>query len=155
MRMSRRKNLRLKAPPRHEFLRFFPTRRIISVSTDLIKLQLFNSFSDKKARDLFVSQHISTNIAAQLYSMREDRRWTQKDLADKAGMAQSRISLLEDPDYGKYNIETLKRFASTFDVALIVRFVKFSELVHWFADVSPDDLAVYEFDRDSLILEPR
>jgi transcriptional regulator with XRE-family HTH domain len=61
--------------------------------------------------------------------MREDRGWSQSYLAAESGMAQPRICVLEDPSYDKMNISTLKRIAAAFDVALIVRFVPYSELL--------------------------
>jgi len=41
--------------------------------------------------------------------LREKEGWTQKQLAQKAGMSQSRISALEDPNYENYEIGTFKR----------------------------------------------
>jgi hypothetical protein len=46
-------------------------------------------------------------------------------------MNQNAISRLERPDYGKATLTTLRRLAAAMDVALIVRFVPFSELVDW------------------------
>lgn len=80
--------------------------------------------------------------------MRTRREWTQTDLAERTGMAQTRISVLEDPNYENFSIMTLKRLASAFDVALIVRFVPFSELVNWVVSLSPQDLAVRSFEDD-------
>ena len=47
------------------------------------------------------------------------------------GMTQNAISRLESSSYGKSTITTLKRLASAYDVALVVRFVPFSQLVDW------------------------
>ena len=41
------------------------------------------------------------------------------------------ISRLEDPNYGRYSLKTLKRLARAFDVGLLVRFVSFGELGEW------------------------
>ena len=46
-------------------------------------------------------------------------------------MTQNAISRLESLHYGKATLTTLKRLAAAFDVALVVRFVPFSELVDW------------------------
>lgn len=104
----------------------------------------------KKYRDTFAAAHLSTNIAAQIQITRETRGWRQKDLAEKADMSPARISVMENPSYDKFNISTLRRLASAFDVALIVRFVPFSELVDWVATLSPEKLDVPEFARDVL-----
>ena len=54
-------------------------------------------------------------------------------MAAKLGNAklQPMISRYENPDYGKYSVTTLLELARVFDVALVVRFAKFSELVRW------------------------
>ncbi len=41
------------------------------------------------------------------------------------------ISRYENPDYGRYLISTLLDLAAAFDVALVVHFAPFSELVEW------------------------
>ena len=99
-----------------------------------------------------MSAHISTNIAAQITSLRESQPepWTKKKLAEKTGMAAARISVLENPSYDKHSLSTLKRIAKAFDVALIVRFEAFSTLVSWVADLSPEKMAVPRFAMDSL-----
>jgi len=61
--------------------------------------------------------------------MRESKGWTQAQLAKAAGMKQSRISVLENPDYETMNLLTLRRLARAFDVALSIKFVPFSELL--------------------------
>jgi len=63
-------------------------------------------------------------------------------------MAQPRISVIEDPDYEDFSINTLKRLASAFDVALVVKFVTFGELVDWVASLSPEKIAVPSFEEE-------
>lgn len=62
-------------------------------------------------------------------------------------MAQGTISRLENPDYGKYTLTTLKRLAAAFDVALVVRFAPFGELLTWADELSPEALAVPAYDQ--------
>ena len=123
------------------------------VNISSIRAQLFKKLEDKEYRDAFMSSHLATNIAAQISSTREHRGWKQDELAERAGMAQSRISLIEDPSYDTFTLKTLKRLASAFDVALIVRFVSYSELVDWVVGLSPSDLTVSDFSSDSLSAE--
>jgi transcriptional regulator with XRE-family HTH domain len=104
----------------------------------------------KEYREEFVSSRLSMNIPAQIRAMREDRGWTQKQLADAAGMAQARISLMEDPSYDKYTLSTLKRLAAAFDVALLVEYVRFSDLVRRTCDYSPEGLAPPSYADDRL-----
>ncbi|UDL91700.1 helix-turn-helix domain-containing protein [Mesorhizobium sp. PAMC28654] len=110
--------------------------------------KLWGKFQSKIFRDSFVDSHASTTVAAQIFTMREDREWTQSDLAAATGMAQSRISLLEDPSYDRMNIGTLKRIATAFDVGLLVSFVPFSEVLRHAADDSDDRFSVRPFSQD-------
>lgn len=95
-------------------------------------LRLLNDLRDKAYRALFVETQIETVIPFQIRAMRSRRGWTQKQLAEKARMAQGRICVLESVNYeGAVNIKTLVRLADAFDVGLIVRFAPFSEIAEW------------------------
>jgi transcriptional regulator with XRE-family HTH domain len=109
----------------------------------------------KDYRDAYVAAHVSNTVASQVSMLREKEGWTQKQFAKKAGMSQSRISALEDPNYENYEIGTLKRVASAFDVALTVRFIPFSELAEWSATLSTDRLNVpsYSEDRSPMVAQ--
>jgi|SRR3990167_7800811 len=100
------------------------------------------SLADKEYRDFFVSTHIREGIACQVRAMREAHGWTQDELAALTGMAQERISVIEDPDNGRLTLRTLRRLASVFDVALVVQFVSFDEFAESMAGLSPEELAV-------------
>ncbi len=69
-------------------------------------------------------------------------------------MTQNQISRLESSDYGRPSITTLKRIAKAFDVALIVRFAPFSELVDWTADLAAETLDVKNFSSDEIDSTP-
>jgi transcriptional regulator with XRE-family HTH domain len=86
--------------------------------------------------------------------MRNERGWTQRELGDLAGVRQNWISHLESPDYGSFNLSTLKKLAFAFDVALIVRFVPFSQFVDWIANLEMRDLAPPGYDDDRALFEP-
>jgi len=116
-----------------------------------IKKKLWEKMRNKTYRDNFVGANVSTGIAAQLVTMRESRGWQQKEVAEKAGMAPARISVMENPSYDKFTLSTLKRLASTFDVALIVRFVPFSELVDWIAKIDPEKMNAISYEEDSIL----
>jgi transcriptional regulator with XRE-family HTH domain len=103
---------------------------------------------DKATRDAFVSSQMSIPLAFQIQALREQRCLTQKQLAEKAGMLQPRIAAMEHPSGSEPNLRTLKRLASAFDVALIVRFAPFSELTEWVESFSPDTFVVPSFGND-------
>jgi transcriptional regulator with XRE-family HTH domain len=112
------------------------------------KSELVQELQDKATRDAFVSSQMSIPLSFQILVLREQRGMTQKQLAEKAGMLQPRIAAMERPSGHEPNLRTLKRLASAFDVALVVRFVPFSELVKWAETFSPDTFVVPSFDDD-------
>jgi len=118
-----------------------------------IREQIVNKLSDKEYRDIFVSEQINTGLAFQIRTMREKRGWTQSQLGEKAGMAQSRISVMEDANYSRFSLNTLKRLASAFDVALVVRFEPFSRLVEHFVTLDSSSLNIPSFQEDEFYLE--
>ena len=113
------------------------------------KEKLVSKLKNKEYRDAFLAELITTGIPFQIRALREQRNLTQKQLGDQADMAQESISRLEDPNYGKLNLKTLKRLASAFDVGLVVRFVPFSELVSWEINLSSESLGVLSFEQES------
>lgn len=117
---------------------------------DRKKRKLVEELKDKEYRDAFVSELIDTGIPFQIRALREQeqRKWSQKELGKRADMHQERISQIEDPDYGKLSLATLKRIASAFDIGLVVRFVPISELVEWELNLSSESLKVLNFDEE-------
>ena len=113
------------------------------------KKKLLEDFKVKRYRDAFVSTLIDTGIPFQIKTLREQRNeMSQKELGELAGMKQEAISRLENPDYGKLNLNTLKRIASAFDVGLIVRFAPLSELVKWELNLTSESLKAVSYDED-------
>ena len=117
--------------------------------------KLKEQLKDKKYRDAFVSEHIDTGIPFQIRALRKQRGWTQKELSNLIGMAQERISVAENPNYSRFNLKTLKRIASAFDVALIVRFIPISELVKWELNLSSETLEAVSFNKDPYFRETK
>lgn len=125
--------------------------------------KLLAKLKSKKYRDLFVAGQIKTGIPFQLRAMRDRRGWTQEEVGKRAGLPQSAVARLENPDTAHApNIKTLLKLASAFDVALIVRYACFSELVDWtesrprvVTGLGPEALAVKGFDEDFVaVLSP-
>jgi len=112
------------------------------------KVQKIARLKDKAYRDAFVASQISVGLPFQLRSLREKRNMKQSELAQKTGMLQPRISAMESPGGAKFTLETLRRVASAFDVALVVRFAPFSELVRWSDEFEPDMFSVPSFEED-------
>lgn len=111
---------------------------------------LIKRLANKKHREAFISASVDQTIPFQIRAMRlaKDRNWTQEELASRARMKQERISTCENPNYGRFSLQTLKQLAAAFDVALIVRFAPFSELVEWESNLSPESLEIKNFDKE-------
>jgi transcriptional regulator with XRE-family HTH domain len=119
-----------------------------------ISQKLLTELKNKEYRDAFVSAHIDTGIPFQLRALREHRGLTQNKLAELVGMKQERISAIENPNYkNTFTLSTLKRLASAFNIALIVRFVPISELVKWELNLSSETLGAVSFDEDPYFRE--
>jgi transcriptional regulator with XRE-family HTH domain len=97
------------------------------------KEKLLEELKDAEYRRGLVEGHAKDTIAFQLRVLRKAQGWEQRDVAERLGNPnlQPMISRYENPDYGRYSISTLLELASVFDVALIVRFAPFSELIEW------------------------
>lgn len=110
--------------------------------------QLVNLLKNRDFRAQFVSDQPNEFLPLQIKRLRERRGWSQAELGEAARMRQERISVLESPDHGGINLNTLKRLARAFDVGLIVRFVPFSEFIDWVCTLSPGSFEPASFDEE-------
>ena len=86
-------------------------------------------------------------LAVQIQSLRLKEGWTQDFLAQKAGTKQAGVCRWENSQ-PPASLATLKKIASAFDVALVVKFVPFSEFL--VGDGYPVDRVVASFTNDRL-----
>lgn len=112
------------------------------------KENLRENLKDKNFRDSFVIARVDGKLAFQIRYLRENEGWTQAELARRLGSSQNAVWRLENPRYGKASVSTLKKLASIFDVALDVRFLRFSELLDQVLNQSTDSITVDSFDKD-------
>lgn len=105
-------------------------------------------FRKEFTRDLDVA------IAFQIRALRERQHLTQTQLAELLGgkSKQPLVSGWENPNYGKYTMETLKDLANAFDVGLLVRFVPFNSLIDWAINLTPDNIAPPSFAEEEKII---
>lgn len=66
-------------------------------------------------------------------------------MAKAIGTKQSAISRLEDPTYGAHSLETLVEIAKSFDCALSVKFISFSQLAYESEKLGESDLYAATF----------
>ena len=118
----------------------------------MIKKILARLRASKAQRAGYVASQIDVLIPFQIRALRKQFGLEQKDLADLTGMKQPSISRLEKAG-NRANLDTLIRIANGLDVALIVKFVPFSELILWSDSFSPDNFTVPDFPREMERLE--
>lgn len=109
------------------------------------KRRLLQKFRNLRYRRPFSEANVGARIATQLKGLRKRDGLSQETFAQELGMAQARISVSEKPGYQSYNIKTLVRIASHFDVALIVEFVSFKELINRLGTRSVEGVAPLSF----------
>lgn len=110
--------------------------------------RLASEFEDKDYAHAYMGERGDAEIAAQIRVLREQRGWTQAELAERSGMKQSRISALEDVNYDAWTVKTLRKLAEAFDVHVDVRFVPFTKAILDVANFSRESLEVISREED-------
>lgn len=106
--------------------------------------------TSKLSRAAYMKGKLSVLIPAQIRALRlKSETPKQEDLAKEAEMKQSRISAVETPGAVNFNLETLIRLASALKVALLVKFVPFSDMLKWENEFNQDRFDVVTIDNDA------
>jgi len=113
-----------------------------------LRSNLRSEFHDKDYRHAYAEEELNTYIATQIKVLREQRDWTQQQLAEYTGMKQPRIAVMEDINYSSWSINTLRRLAQAFDLRLSVKFETFSSLISELETFSKESLEIVSFDDD-------
>ena len=112
----------------------------------LMNIQWPEDLHEKEYRHGLVTSQIEIDLPLQIRALRKQREMTQQQLAEASGMKQPRIPLMERPGGANFTLETLQRLAKAYDVALIVRFAPFSELLDWSDKFNPESFEIPSFD---------
>jgi transcriptional regulator with XRE-family HTH domain len=110
-----------------------------------IRSSLATELRDKKYRDGYVASQIAIGLPFQIRALRRSRGWTQAQLAEAADMSQPRIAEIERAGRRRFNLDTLLRIASAFDVGLEVGFAPFGAVVDHAERFDPDAFDVASF----------
>ena len=125
------------------------------MTTDNRYDQMWESLQDPTYRKQLIDEHINVGIAFQINGIRQRQKLTQKDLANLLGdkKKQPLISSWENPNYGRYTLNTLKDLAKAFDVGLLVRFVPFSKMIEWTVGLTSKSIAPASFTEEQSGIE--
>lgn len=110
--------------------------------------RLVKDFEDREYAHSYMEAHAVSRIAAQIFALRKDRGWSQKQLAEKAGIAQERVSKIESADFESLTMKTLQKFSAAFDVNLFIHFETFSAGIMDVANLGADALRTPARDAD-------
>jgi transcriptional regulator with XRE-family HTH domain len=102
-------------------------------------------WSEREYRQAYMQAAIEQGVSWQIRVNREERGWTQEELAQRMGTKQSAVSRLEDPEDPGVTLRTLIKAANAFDCALLVKFVPYSTLAQESEDLSPERLYAASF----------
>jgi hypothetical protein len=109
--------------------------------------------TDKEVRDEFVADQIRTRVALLVRALREqpERDWSQADLGKKMGKPQNVVSRLEDPDYGKMNLQTLLETAAAFELPLWIDMPEWEDWLMKIRDIPKTGFKRNSFDAGRLV----
>ena len=119
-----------------------------SDSSDEIATSLINDFHDPDVREVYSDEFINMKIATQIKVLREQREWTQEQLALFAEMKQERVAVLENVNYESWTLNVLRRFAKAFDLVVDVEFKEFGEFLTVFEQFGREYLQKRPFKDD-------
>jgi len=112
------------------------------------KKALHERLRDKQYRESFIWSRITQTLAIQSRVLRQKAELSQKQLAEALGTSQNAVFRMESPKYGNLSLATLKKWASFFDVGLVVRFAPFSEIADWSQNLASDSINVPDYSHD-------
>ncbi len=101
--------------------------------------------NDPEYRHAYLKEATKGWVVLQLRTLREERGWTQADLAHYTGKSQPAIARIESESYGNWSTNTLLDLATAFDVALEIRFVSWPKFLKDTTDASPAAMSVASF----------
>jgi len=91
--------------------------------------RLIDELRDKEYREAYADQHVNALLAAQISAIREQRGLTQAGLAERIKKQQPAISRIENVNYARWNIQTLREVANALGCWLDIRFQSWGQLV--------------------------
>jgi len=112
---------------------------------------LREELKDREYSEVYAESFLDSFLATQIKVLREQNGWTQKILAERIGTKQGAISRIEDVNYSKWNVSTLKKLAREFRVRLKVSFETYGSLLAEVDDFSRPRLEREPREKDSIL----
>lgn len=119
------------------------------------KERLLKELADPEYRGYYAEQHLNSTLATQIRTVREQRGYTQAKLAERAGMHQAAVSRIENVNYARWNIGTLKKIAESLGCWLDIRLESWGKLVTSVEEYSPENLRRERFEEDPIFIGSR
>lgn len=116
--------------------------------------QLIEELRSREYREAYAESFLNHRLTTQIRVIRDQRGWTQKDLAKRIGKHQPGLSRIEDSQYGKWNAATLREVAAALDTWLDVRLESYGKLPEEALAVSPEALQRPTFAEDQVFWTP-
>lgn len=113
-----------------------------------LRKRLTEQFNDPEYRHIYCSDFLDDSVATQIRVLRESRGLSQAQLGALIGTTQGGISSHEDPDKARWSISTLRKIAKALDVALVVKFESFGNILDDIVSFSRESLAKPSFEDD-------
>jgi len=113
-----------------------------------LREKLQQEFLDEEYRYAYDEEFANSRMATQIKVIREQTPLTQAELAERAGMKQSRISTLENVNYSAWSISTLRRLARALGVRLSFKFESWGEMLPEVESFSRESLQRPPFEKD-------
>lgn len=110
--------------------------------------RLLDELRDPEYRKHYAESHLNSTLATQISAIREQRGLTQTKLAERLGKQQAAISRIENVNYARWNIATLRDIASALDCWLSVRLESWGQLVEDVENYSAESLRRERFADD-------
>ena len=110
-------------------------------------------FRDKETRHYYIDEFLNEYLATQIKVLREQRGWSQEELAERANLSISHVDALEDVNHWSWDIEVLRTLAEAFDVPLKVSFATFGDMLKEIEVFGRRSLERVPFEEDTVFME--
>jgi transcriptional regulator with XRE-family HTH domain len=116
--------------------------------SNTLRKRLIDDFNDEDFRRTYAEEFLDTSISAQIRALREQRGLSQGEFGKLIGTTQGGVSTFESTEYSSWSINTLKKMAAALDLALVVRFASFGEILDRITGFSREALEKPSFKND-------